>query len=225
MIECMMIEPEVFSFFKLLAQNNNRPWFHENKKSYANVRQNIIDFSNDMESRLNLTDSIELGKLFRINRDVRFSKDKSPYKSNISGYFKRLGEERRGSYYFSFQPGNTFIGGGFYGPNKEDTFRIRKEFEMDDTINAIIEASDFKKYFGELIGEGVATAPRGFDKDHPNIHWIRKKQWYVLRKFTDEQVLDASFVDEVHKTYIAVRPFFDYMSEVLTTNLDGESIL
>jgi uncharacterized protein (TIGR02453 family) len=221
----MMIEPEVFSFFKLLAQNNNRPWFHENKKSYANVRQNIIDFSNDMESRLNLTDSIELGKLFRINRDVRFSKDKSPYKSNISGYFKRLGEERRGSYYFSFQPGNTFIGGGFYGPNKEDTFRIRKEFEMDDTINAIIEASDFKKYFGELIGEGVATAPRGFDKDHPNIHWIRKKQWYVLRKFTDEQVLDASFVDEVHKTYLAVRPFFDYMSEVLTTNLDGESIL
>ena len=220
-----MIEPEVFSFFKLLAQNNNRPWFHENKKSYANVRQNIIDFSNDMESRLNLTDSIELGKLFRINRDVRFSKDKSPYKSNISGYFKRLGEERRGSYYFSFQPGNTFIGGGFYGPNKEDTFRIRKEFEMDDTINAIIEASDFKKYFGELIGEGVATAPRGFDKDHPNIHWIRKKQWYVLRKFTDEQVLDASFVDEVHKTYLAVRPFFDYMSEVLTTNLDGESIL
>jgi uncharacterized protein (TIGR02453 family) len=221
----MMIEPEVFSFFKLLAQNNNRPWFHENKKSYANVRQNIIDFSNDMESRLNLTDSIELGKLFRINRDVRFSKDKSPYKSNISGYFKRLGEERRGSYYFSFQPGNTFIGGGFYGPNKEDTFRIRKEFEMDDTINAIIEASDFKKYFGELIGEGVATAPRGFDKDHPNIHRIRKKQWYVLRKFTDEQVLDASFVDEVHKTYLAVRPFFDYMSEVLTTNLDGESIL
>jgi uncharacterized protein (TIGR02453 family) len=221
----MMIEPEVFSFFKLLAQNNNRPWFHENKKSYANVRQNIVDFSNDMESRLNLTDSIELGKLFRINRDVRFSKDKSPYKSNISGYFKRLGEERRGSYYFSFQPGNTFIGGGFYGPNKEDTFRIRKEFEMDDTINAIIEASDFKKYFGELIGEGVATAPRGFDKDHPNIHWIRKKQWYVLRKFTDEQVLDASFVDEVHKTYLAVRPFFDYMSEVLTTNLDGESIL
>ena len=221
----MMIEPEVFSFFKLLAQNNNRPWFHENKKSYANVRQNIVDFSNDMESRLNLTDSIELGKLFRINRDVRFSKDKSTYKSNISGYFKRLGEERRGSYYFSFQPGNTFIGGGFYGPNKEDTFRIRKEFEMDDTINAIIEASDFKKYFGELIGEGVATAPRGFDKDHPNIHWIRKKQWYVLRKFTDEQVLDASFVDEVHKTYLAVRPFFDYMSEVLTTNLDGESIL
>jgi uncharacterized protein (TIGR02453 family) len=221
----MMIEPEVFSFFKLLAQNNNRPWFHENKKSYANVRQNIVDFSNDMESRLNLTDSIELGKLFRINRDVRFSKDKSPYKSNISGYFKRLGEESRGSYYFSFQPGNTFIGGGFYGPNKEDTLRIRKEFEMDDTINAIIEASDFKKYFGELIGEGVATAPRGFDKDHPNIHWIRKKQWYVLRKFTDEQVLDASFVDEVHKTYLAVRPFFDYMSEVLTTNLDGESIL
>ena len=221
----MMIEPEVFSFFKLLAQNNNRPWFHENKKSYANVRQNIVDFSNDMESRLNLTDSIELGKLFRINRDVRFSKDKSPYKSNISGYFKRLGDERRGSYYFSFQPGNTFIGGGFYGPNKEDTFRIRKEFEMDDTINTIVDASDFKNYFGELIGEGVATAPRGFDKDHPNIHWIRKKQWYVMRKFTDERVLDASFVDEVHKTYLAVRPFFDYMSEVLTTNLDGESIL
>tara|TARA_B100001094_G_C18090025_1_gene749893 strand:- start:27 stop:692 length:666 start_codon:yes stop_codon:yes gene_type:complete len=221
----MMIEPEVFSFLKNLAQNNNRPWFHENKKSYASVRQNIIDFSSDMESRLNLSDSIELGKLFRINRDVRFSKDKSPYKLNISGYFKRLSEERRGSYYFSFQPGETFIGGGFYGPNKDDTFRIRKEFEMDNTIESIVNTKDFKKYFGELIGEGVATAPRGFDKDHPNIQWIRKKQWYVLCKFTDEQVLAASFAKEVHNTYLAIRPFFDYMSEVLTTNLDGESIL
>jgi len=221
----MIIEPEVFSFFKNLAQNNNRPWFHENKKSYAAVRQNIVDFSSDIESRLNLSDSIELGKLFRINRDVRFSKDKSPYKSNISGYFKRLGEERRGSYYFSFQPGNTFIGGGFYGPNKDDTFRIRKEFEMDNTIDSIVDSPDFRKYFGELIGDGVATAPRGFDKNHPNIHWIKKKQWYVLRKFTDEQVLDVSFSDEVHQTYLAIRPFFDYMSDVLTTNLDGESIL
>jgi|TARA_B100001093_G_scaffold270025_2_gene258140 uncharacterized protein (TIGR02453 family) len=221
----MMIEPEVFSFLKNLAQNNNRPWFHENKKSFASVRQNIIDFSSDMESRLNLSDSIELGKLFRINRDVRFSKDKSPYKLNISGYFKRLSEERRGSYYFSFQPGETFIGGGFYGPNKDDTFRIRKEFEMDNTIESIVNTKDFKKYFGELIGEGVATAPRGFDKDHPNIQWIRKKQWYVLCKFTDEQVLAASFAKEVHNTYLAIRPFFDYMSEVLTTNLDGESIL
>ena len=221
----MMIEPEVFSFLKNLAQNNNRPWFHENKKSYASVRQNIIDFSSDMESRLNLSDSIELGKLFRINRDVRFSKDKSPYKLNISGYFKRLSEERRGSYYFSFQPGETFIGGGFYGPNKDDTFRIRKEFEMDNTIESIVNTKDFKKYFGELIGEGVATAPRGFNKNHPNIHWIRKKQWYVLCKFTDEQVLAASFAKEVHNTYLAIRPFFDYMSEVLTTNLDGESIL
>ncbi|MDG1724595.1 MAG: DUF2461 domain-containing protein [Bacteroidia bacterium] len=220
-----MIEPEVFSFLKNLVQNNNRPWFHENKKSYASVRENIIDFSSDMESRLNLSDSIELGKLFRINRDVRFSKDKSPYKLNISGYFKRLSEERRGSYYFSFQPGETFIGGGFYGPNKDDTFRIRKEFEMDNTIESIVNTKDFKKYFGELIGEGVATAPRGFDKDHPNIQWIRKKQWYVLCKFTDEQVLAASFAKEVHNTYLAIRPFFDYMSEVLTTNLDGESIL
>ena len=221
----MMIEPKVFLFLKNLAQNNNRPWLYENKRLYASVKQNIIDFSSDMESRLNLSDSIELGKLFRINRDVRFSKDKSPYKLNISGYFKRFGDERRGSYYFSVQPGNTIIGGGFYGPNKDDTFRIRKEFEMDNTIESIVNTKDFKKYFGELIGEGVATAPRGFDKNHPNIHWIRKKQWYVLRKFTDEQVLAPSFAKEVHNTFLAIRPFFDYMSEVLTTNLDGESIL
>ena len=96
---------------------------------------------------------------------------------------------------------------------------------MDNTIDSIVDSPDFRKYFGELIGDGVATAPRGFDKNHPNIHWIRKKQWYVLRKFTDEQVLDVSFSDEVHQTYLAIRPFFDYMSEVLTTNLDGESIL
>ena len=220
-----MISKSTFQFLKDIRKNNNKEWFLEHKALYLDANENIKELMGELELLLNTTDNIEEKRLFRIYKDVRFSKDKTPYKDYFSGYFKREGASRRGSYYFSVQPGNTIIGGGFYGPNKDDTFRIRKEFEMDNTIESIVNTKDFKKYFGELIGEGVATAPRGFDKNHPNIHWIRKKQWYVLRKFTDEQVLAPSFAKEVHNTFLAIRPFFDYMSEVLTTNLDGESIL
>ena len=220
-----MIKSEVFTFLRSLAKNNQREWFHDHKNDYANARQCIIELTASVEHKLNSMDQIEMSKLFRINRDVRFSQDKSPYKSNFSGYFKRLGEQRRGSYYFSIEPDNTVIGGGFYGPNKADLYRIRKEFEVDSSIQSIVDNKVFKNYFGTLLGEGVSTAPRGFDKNHPNIHWIRKKQWYAFRKFTDEEVIQDNFVEEVIKTYAGLRPFFDYMSEVLTTDLNGESIL
>jgi uncharacterized protein (TIGR02453 family) len=220
-----MINQKLFSFLTQLAKHNNRDWFHEHKHDYVETRKMVVDFSIEMEQRLNRTDAIELTKLFRINRDVRFSSDKSPYKINMSGYFKRLGAERRGSYYFSIEPGNTVVGGGFYDPNKDDLYRIRKELEMDNRIESIVSDPLFKRYFGTLLGNAVATAPRHFDKHHPHIHWIRKKQFYAFRTFSDDEVMHSSFPDEVQKTYHALRPFFNYMSEVLTTDLNGESIL
>jgi len=158
-----MINQKLFSFLTQLAKHNNRDWFHEHKHDYVETRKMVVDFSIEMEQRLNRTDAIELTKLFRINRDVRFSSDKSPYKINMSGYFKRLGAERRGSYYFSIEPGNTVVGGGFYDPNKDDLYRIRKELEMDNRIESIVSDPLFKRYFGTLLGNAVATAPRHFD--------------------------------------------------------------
>ena len=165
-----MVHPKTFKFLKDLRKHNNREWFTTNKKDYEQVRSGILSLMDDMEAGLNSSDIIDKKKIFRINRDVRFSKDKSPYKHNFSGYFGRSGASRRGAYYFSIEPGNTVVGGGFYGPEKDDLLRIRKEFESDgQTIEKIVNDKNFIKHFGILQGDGVATAPRDFDKNHPNI--------------------------------------------------------
>lgn len=221
-----MIKKETFHFLKSVKKNNNKEWFTKNKSDYLTANENMKEFMAELEMLLSSSDSIEEKKLFRIYKDVRFSKDKTPYKDYFSGYFKRAGASRRGSYYLSIQPGNTMIGGGFYGPNKEDLLRIRKEFEMDIShLEKVLEDKTFKEYFGTIEGDGVATAPRDFDKEHPNIHWIRKKQFYAFRKFTDKEVLSPDFSSEVIKTFTAIRPFFDVMTDILTTDLNGESIV
>lgn len=221
-----MIRKSTLDFLKNLEKNNNRDWFENHKHQYLDAKVNVENFIQKVEDGLNQADVIEMHKLYRIYRDVRFSKDKTPYKTYMSGFFRREGADRRGGYFFSIQPGESVVGGGFYGPNKDDLKRIRKEFEADgDGIRKIITAPIFVKTFGELKGSGVKTAPQGFSKDHPNIDLIRKKQFYAMKSFSDNEVLAPDFVDKVLDAYQAVRPFFDYMSEVLTTNLNGEKII
>ncbi len=221
-----MIQKSTLDFLKLVRQNNHKEWFDAHKGQYLAAKANVEDFIKEVEIGLQQTDVIESHKLYRIYRDVRFSKDKTPYKTYMSGYFRRAGAERRGGYFFSIEPGDSRFGGGFYGPNKEDLKRIRKEFEFDgDTIRKIVTDPVFVSTFGELKGDGVKTAPQGFSKDHPNIEFIRMKQFYAMRSFTDEEVLSPGFVEKVIETYSAIRPFFDYMSEVLITDLNGERII
>jgi uncharacterized protein (TIGR02453 family) len=221
-----MINTATFEFLNELKTNNNRPWFEKNKPRFLDAKTNMEDFMAAINQELNKSDVIDESKIYRIYRDVRFSKDKTPYKSYFSGYLRRAGSERRGGYWISIQPGNTQIGGGFYGPNKDDLFRIRKEFEMDGTpIKKIVENAQFKKLFGQLDGEAVKTATKGFAKETPNIELIRMKQFYAFRKFTDKEVIHPDFVKNVEHTFRGLRPFFDYMSEVLTTDLNGESVL
>jgi uncharacterized protein (TIGR02453 family) len=119
------------------------------------------------------------------------------------------------------------LAGGFWAPNKEDLFRIRKEFEFDDTeIRKILAEKNFNSVFGgKLVGEELKTAPRGFDKEHPNLDLIRKKGFVAVRKFSNKEVLASNFLEIVEDSFLALRPFFDYMSYVLTTNLNGESII
>jgi uncharacterized protein (TIGR02453 family) len=221
-----MIQPPTLKFLSELELNNNKPWFQEHKEQYQEGKKDIEAFMQRIWERLSETDMLATSKMFRIYRDVRFSKDKTPYKPYFSGYFTRMGKERRGGYYFSIQAGDrTIVGGGFYDPNKEDLFRIRKEIEFDgDRLKEILAAPEFARTFGELLGDGVKTAPKGFSKDHPHIDLIRKKQFYAMRTFTDKEVLAPDFTEQVTRTFLDMRPFLDYMSEVLTTNLNGEKI-
>ena len=222
----MTISKDLIQFLKDLEQNNNKEWFEAHKATFQEHQKTMKTFFAEVADRLRATDDIESHKVFRIYRDVRFSKDKTPYKSWFAGSFKRAEPMLRGGYYLSVQPGHTKVGGGFYGPSPTDLLRIRREFEQNDSeIRAILDDKKFKSIFGELMGEEVKTAPKGFSADHPAIDLIRKKQFYVMRSFNDAEVTKPDFQDKVVETFLALRPYFDYMSSVLTTNLDGEVIV
>lgn len=217
---------KAFEFLKQVKENNNREWFAQHKPEYDLIVKENKTFFNQIFSELQKHDSLEGIHIYRIYKDVRFSKDKSPYKTNFGAGYSRTKPLLRGGYYVHLEPNNSFVGGGFWAPNNEDLLRIRKEFEMDASeIKKITSDPTFIIYFGELKGEnGVKTAPKGFDKNHPDIDLIKKKQYVVMRRFSDKEVLSDSFSTEVINTFLAMRPYLDYMSEVLTTDLNGESL-
>lgn len=221
------VQESTFQFLNELEKNNNRNWFGENRDWYDKSLDNVKEVFAEIYSRLEIHDKIEKQKLYRIYRDVRFSKDKTPYNPRFATGFSRLGKELRGGYYLDIKTDSALLAGGFWRPENHDLLRIRKEFELDDReIRAILSEEKFVKYFGgELKGEELKTAPKGFQKDHPAIDLIRKKSFIVFRAFTKEEVLSDNFIDEVDASFQALRPFFDYMSDVLTTNLNGESII
>ncbi len=220
-----MLTKSTFEYLNDLNLNNNRDWFTENKKRFEAENNLAKAFFAEVFSDLEKIDSIEKMQVFRIYRDVRFSKDKLPYKNHFSVGFSRTKPMLRGGMYLHIENDASFVGGGFWEPNNEDLLRIRKELELDASdLRAIIANPTFKKMFGTLDGEELKTAPKNFDKTHPNIDLIRKKQFLVGRKFTNKEVLSPNFKEEVIATFAAMRPFFNYMSDVLTTDLNGESL-
>ena len=223
----MQFEKSSLSYLKKLKKNNNRDWFSENKPTFIEAQNNAKGLYVDIRNNLEKHDEIEKFKLFRIYRDVRFSKDKTPYKAHFAGSFSRLGKQLRGGYYLRIRPGESFLAGGFWEPNKEDLLRIRKEIEVDATeFREILEDKNFQHYFGNTFkGDELKTAPRGFDKEHPDVDLLRKKGFIAVRNFTDEEVLSSNFISEVDNSYKALRPFFNLFSDILSTNLNGEHII
>ncbi|MBT8204695.1 MAG: DUF2461 domain-containing protein [Eudoraea sp.] len=221
-----VITKEVLGFLRALKKNNNREWFSAHKADFQHVQATVKTFYQGLQDALNTHDEIDKHKLFRIYRDVRFSADKTPYKPHFAGSYSRAGAARRGGYYIRLRPGESFIATGFWEPNKDDLFRIRKELEMDATeFRKVIGNKAFKKVWGELMGDEVKTAPKGFDRNHPNIDLIRKKGFIFVRNFTDTEVTHPDFLNTVNDSFKAIRPYFDLMSDILTTNLNGESLL
>ena len=222
-----MISKDVFSFLKKLQKNNNRDWFHDHKASFKEIELEVKQFYSQLSDQLNQFDSIDTFKVFRIYRDVRFSKNKLPYKTHFGGSFHRTKPELRGGYYLHLAPENeSFIATGFWDPSKEDLLRIRKEFETDsEDIRALMDTPAFKVVWGTVQGDELKSAPRGFDKQDPNIDLIRKKQFIFVRKYSDKAVLSKDFEHQIVESFKVIRPYFDYMSSVLTTNLNGESTL
>lgn len=220
------IFPSNLTFLNKLKNHNDRDWFNANKEEFQEEQAMVTAFAQALLQDLNTHDVIETPSgaksVYRIYRDTRFSKDKTPYKTHWSGSFKRSGKHRRGGYYFHIEPGNTFIGGGFWGPNTNDLKLIREDFSFDAApMRKILNDEAFISTFKTLQGEQLKTSPKGFDANDEAIDLLRYKQFLLLRKFSDEEVLSPDFLKEAGQTFKNMRPFLDYMSEVLSTDING----
>lgn len=216
-----------FEFMRELKNNNNREWFALHKDAYQHELGFVESFADALLQELNIHDVIETpsGKksLRRIYKDTRFAKEKIPFKTGWGGGFRRAGKYRRGGYYFRFEPGNCVIVGGFRGPNPEDLKLIRDDIAFDPTpLRNILNSKIFIDTFGCLRGEQLKTTPKGYDANNDGIDLLRYKQFLLIRRFTDEEVLHENFIKEAGATFRNMRPFFDYMSEILSTDINGQ---
>ena len=224
-----MLSNKTLSFLKDLSKHNNRDWFNKNKNVYVEQHEIVIRFADAVIARMNKHDKIETpsGKkaVFRIYRDVRFSKDKSPYKTHFGMHFSRATKLLRGGYYFHIEPGKCFVGGGFWDPSPEDLKHIREQISLHPKpLRKIINSKDFIKNFGKLEGEKLINVPRGFEKNHPAGDLLKYKQFLISRTISEKVLLVPKGLDEVVKSFRSMRPFFNYMSDILTTNTNGESL-
>ena len=216
-------------FLRSLQENNDREWFNAHKEEYVLQKEIMENFAERLLAELNKHDVIDTpsGKksLHRIYKDTRFSKVKIPYKNNWGGNFARATKQRRGGYYYHIEPENSFIGGGFQGPSAEDLKRLRDEFSADPApLRKILADKSFVETFGKIKGDQLKTTPKGFSPDNEAIDLLRYKQFLLFKRFTDEEVLADSFLGEANHVFKKMRPFFDYMSEVLTTDVNGDII-
>ena len=220
------LDSSIFSFLKDLRSNNNRNWFNENKTTFKDIEYKIKSFASNLFDELNKHDNIETYKVFRIYRDIRFSKNKTPYKTNFGISFKRKKPNLRGGYYLHLEPNKTFIAAGFWNPNKDDITRIRNEFINDaDEFRSIIESKSINSIWGSMRGEVLKSAPRGFSRNETNIDLIKMKQYIFIKEYRDKNLYSDNILVQFSESFKTIRPFFNYMSDILTTDLNGVSII
>ena len=221
-----IIPASCFDFMQLVKSNNNREWFAQNKEAYLKELAYIEIFVEAMLNDLNTHDVIETPSakrsLHRIYRDIRFSKDKTPFKANWIGVFKRATKYRRGGYYYHFEPGHNFLLCGFWAPSPQDIKLVRDDIAFDASpLRKILGSKIFVENFGTLQGETLKTTPKGYDATHEAIDLLRYKQYFIIKRYQDEEVLSKYFFKEAGATFRNMRPFLDYMSEVLSIDING----
>jgi uncharacterized protein (TIGR02453 family) len=215
-----MLQSSTLKFLKELKKNNNKPWFDANRKNYELAKEDFLLLAEKLINTIAVFDApIATLKAkectFRINRDVRFSKDKSPYKSNIAGYFNRNGKKSNGAgYYLHIEPGNSFAAGGIWMPEAKDLAKIRQEIDYSfDEWKKITSSAAFKKTFAEgLNGERLSRPPKGYEETNPAIAFLKMKSFIVSRPFTDAEVQGKTFIKEVAATFKTMKPLIDFLN-------------
>lgn len=205
-------------FLSGLAKNNSKEWMDANKKEYQLAKKNFIDLVQnaiDTTSSYDAEVANEEGKkcVFRLNRDIRFSNNKDPYKTNFGGSICKGGRKTGNpGYYIHIMPGNNFAGGGLYQPMPDALKKIRQEIDYNaDEMRKIISSSVFKKIFSEPYDDKVKTAPKGYSKDNPNIDLLRYKSFIYMRQFTDKEAQSVDFPAMVQETFKGIKPYLDFL--------------
>jgi len=210
-----VISKDTFYFLNQIKINNNRPWFEKNRPAYENARSEYLSFVTKLLDGIRKIEKIPekepVKYIQRIYRDIRFSKDKTPYKTFFSSIIERGPENRKCPLYIQIQPGRSMIGGGIWDPAPETLKKIRQEIDYNGAgLKKIINSKNFIKYFKEISGSRLARPPKGYDADNPNIEFLKFKQLFIQRIFDNELVLSANGIPEFLKSYKAALPFFNF---------------
>ena len=223
-----MLSIESFQFLEDLKSNNNRDWFQNNKKRYEifkkEYHQLIQDFLELMKPNDATLSLLEVKNCaFRINRDIRFSKDKSPYKTHLGVWMNtNYGNSNGPGYYVHIEKGKSFIAGGLYSPESDELKKIRKEiaFFYDD-LEAIVNEKSFKSVFGNLEqneSNSLKNAPKGYEKDHPAIEFLKLKSFVAIYKFDDSKLQNKDFIEDTSKKLLVLKPFLTFLNRGLETD-------
>jgi len=217
-----VLNPEILSFLNLLEKNNNREWFDKNKKIYLNAKNSFDEFVMQL---IQIAKSIdpEIGFLepgqctFRIYRDIRFSKEKTPFKTNFGAYISKGGKNSESAgYYFHLEPTESFVAGGKYMPQGPLLKAIREAiFYESDVFRGIIEKPSFKKHFSGIMGETLKTAPQGYPKDHPDIDLLKYKGYAVFKPLNSELLTSADLLKEIRSAWTELKTLNDFLNRAM----------
>jgi uncharacterized protein (TIGR02453 family) len=214
-----MITKTTFSFFKDLKANNNRDWFQANKARYEAAHSEFLGYVTHLIAAMIQSDPGISGlnpkdTIFRIYRDVRFSKDKSPYKTHMGAYLVKGGKKSgNAGYYVHLEPGGCFAAGGVWQPSPDRLRMLRNEiFDNIDEFKAILDDPGFKETFPELMGDRLTNPPKGFPGDHPDIDLLKYKNYAVGRNLSDQQLLGEGSIKEVAGMFKLMVPFIGFIN-------------
>lgn len=226
------MDNQYLKFLETLSQNNSKIWMDANKDWYLKIRETFLA---DVEIILQGISQWEPGLsnfkakdcIFRQNRDVRFSANKDPYKTNLAAYFSVGGKKSSGpGYYLHIQPGQCFIAGGIWMPPADVLKKIRQEIDYSGKeLQAILDRPEFKKTFGGMQGETLKTSPKGYESDHPFIDLLRFKSFIVSTPLEDNMISDGSFRNHTVETFRQMKPFHDFLIKASEDVEDGEGLL
>ncbi len=217
-----MISQPTIQFLKQLKQNNNKEWMDAHRKEYEAAKKDFEMYVTAVLEGLSgfeplFGDIPPKQCMFRINRDIRFSEDKSPYKTNFGAHFTIGGKKSpHAGYYFHLEPGSAFIGGGAWMPPADMLKKIRQEIDYDlAAFEKIINQKEFRKLYPKIDGEQLKKAPQGYDPENPAIEYLRFKSFTVGHPVSDKEITDKAFVKQTLHSMKTMKPFIDFLNRAV----------